>query len=478
MTATYTIILPNEQLAETEYTDFLEYPSSLYGFTSTATTIKSSVSGKTVFCIEGALKFESEEERICPCCGSKMHVNNHTDVTLRHLSLGNNLTVVKFTRKQYQCPNCNKTKMQHIYFKAPGHRITLQLYWHVRSLLEANCYTLKAIAELTGLNQLTVKAIDKERLLNKYTTVDPDTQERSLIKPINQAYFLGIDEFLLHKGRQYATHIIDLQTGHVLWIAKGKKKQVVKDFIDHVGLEWMSNVKAVACDMNSDFQEEFLERCPHLKIVFDYFHIVKNFNEKVVSEVRKDEQRRLREEGNVEAANALKHSRYILTSSRETLQEKDAKAEAGHVIRKGSTLFKTEDVVQKGGREERYNELLKQNELLFTVDWIKEKLKQAFTRKDEEQMRQDIKDIEDMCEASGDSHLKWFQKLLHNHIEGIVTHATYQISSGKIEGLNNKIKTMRRQGYGYPDDEYFFLKVIDLSHTNYVRNPKSHKISN
>ena len=47
----------------------------------------------------------------------------------------------------------------------------------------------------------------------------------------------------------------------------------------------MKEVKAVACDMNSDFQEAFLEKCPHLKIVFDHFHIIKNFNEKVVAPV-------------------------------------------------------------------------------------------------------------------------------------------------------------------------------------------------
>ncbi len=476
--ATYTRIDRDGQLVNTEYTDFIQIPSTLYGLKTTETTIKTTMSGKAVFCIEGTLEEEPEKERICPRCGAKMHVNNHSKITLRHLSFGRNLSSAIFKRNQYLCPACKATKMQHIFFKAPGHRITQQLFEHVYDLLASNQYTLKQIADHTGLCQLTVKAIDKKRLLDKYTDVDPTTGERSLKKPLKQAYFLGIDEFLLHKGRQYATHIIDLQTGHVLWIAKGKKKQVVKDFIDHVGLEWMSNVKAVACDMNSDFQEEFQERCPHLKIVFDYFHIIKNFNEKVVSEVRKDEQQRLLAEGNVEAANALKHSRFILMSSRETLQEKDAKAEKGHVIRKGSELFKTEDVVQKGGREERYDELLRENKLLLSLDLIKDRLALAFTRTDEEQMRQDIEFIEDLCEASGNSHLKWFMRLLHNHIEGIVTHATYRISSGKIEGLNNKIKTMRRQGYGYPDDEYFFLKVIDLSRTTYERNPKSHKILN
>ena len=57
------------------------------------------------------------------------------------------------------------------------------------------------------------------------------------------------------------------------------------------------SVEAVAVDMNSDFEEAFLERCPHLRIVFDYFHIVKNFNEKVITKGQNTEQKRLKEEG-------------------------------------------------------------------------------------------------------------------------------------------------------------------------------------
>ena len=146
-----------------------------------------------------------------------------------------------------------------------------------------------------------------------------------------------------------------METGHILWIAGGKKKQVVYDFIEHVGLKWMDQVEAVACDMNSDFQEAFEEMCPHIQPVFDYFHIVKNFNDKVVSEVRKDEQRRLYKEGNIEAARALKKTRYILMSSRKTLQSKDADAKKGRQIHKGSSLFKTDSIVCEAGYEERYS---------------------------------------------------------------------------------------------------------------------------
>jgi Transposase and inactivated derivatives len=267
-----------------------------------------------------------------------------------------------------------------------------------------------------------------------------------------------------------------METGHILWIANGKKKQVVYDFIDHVGLDWMAFCPFPICDMNSDFEEAFEEKCPHIQPVFDYFHIVKNFNDKVVSEVRKDEQRRLISEGDLEAAKSLKKTKYILMSNRSTLQKKDKDATEGRVIYKGSSLFCTENVIRKAGYEAKYDQLISENKLLFTLDLVKEKLSEAYSQTNEARMAEIIIDIMDICEATGNEHLLWFRKLLDTHFEGVIAHATYKLSAGKIEGINQKIKTLRRHGYGYPDDEYFFLKLFDMSRQDYVRNPKSHRI--
>lgn len=457
------------QLTLEQSCEFLHLPSCLYGFHNTDTTTEKAESGRNVFCFHGTLDITAED-RTCQC-GCRMHINSHPTITLRHLCFGNSLSCLVFPHNQFLCPECGASKMQFISFKADGHRITEALYQYTRDLLSIGTYTNKQVAEITGLNKNTVKAIDKKRLQELYTI-----NGTKLIKPERKTRCLGIDEFLLHNGRKYATHIIDMETGHILWIANGKKKQVVYDFIDHVGLAWMDTVESVACDMNSDYQEAFEERCPHIQPVFDHFHLVKNFNDKVVSEIRKDEQNRLYDEGDIEAAKSLKKSRYILMSNRSTLQKKDEEADERRVIHKGSPLFGTPDVVRKGGQEERYDALLQQNKLLFTVDLIKEKLADAYRDTDEARMAEKIIDIMDMCKASENKHLLWFRRLLDSHFEGIIAHATYQISSGKVEGINQKIKTLRRHGYGYPDDEYFFLKLFDASRQKYVRNPKSHRI--
>ena len=449
---------------------YLRIPSYLPGFIyDDKTTVHTSESEREVFWFEGKLKMP-EEELVCPKCGFRMHRNQKSNVHLRHIPIGGAFTDLCVEHYQLRCPRCHETKSQNIQFKAPGHRITNDLYNHTRDLLAWGLNN-KTVANLTGLGQNTVKEIDKKRLQELYTI-----DGKKLRKPERQARFLGIDEFLLHHGHRYATHITDLETGHVLWIQPGKKKQVVYDFIDFVGLDWMKGVQAVSCDMNSDFQKAFEEKCPHLEIVFDYFHVVKNFNDKAISEIRKDEQKRLLAEGKVKAANMLKGSKFILTSSLEELRRKDQEAAEGKVFRKKGTIFKIEEVMCKGGWEERYKALIKENKLLFTADLIKEKLKYAYDERIQaEEMAKELKEIMNICEASKDKHLLWFSKLIKEHFNGMVARAKFRISNGMMEGINNKIKTLRRQGYGYPDDEYFFLKIIDASRKDYIRNERSHR---
>ena len=251
-------------------------PNNLTDFVNNGTTEETTSAGGKAYCFHGDLYF-NREDFTCNCCRCRMEIHNTYHVQLRHVCIGDHVTFVLMDKHQFICPKCGQTEMQWIPFQAEHHRITVELLAYTENLLSRG-YTNKEVSGLTGLHQGTVKDIDKARLQRLYT-VDGKTFR----KPETQAIHLAIDEFKLHDGYKFATHIIDLDTGHVLWIQEGKKKQVVYDFIDFVGEDWMAGVEAVACDMNSDFQEAFEERCPDIQIVYDHFHIIKNFNEKVIS---------------------------------------------------------------------------------------------------------------------------------------------------------------------------------------------------
>ena len=452
-----------------DFADLLVIPSTFENYVNTSTGIETTVSGREAYCFHGDLYYD-EDDYICEECHCCMNKHDTYHVRLRHVCIGERLTYVMLDKHRFMCPKCGKYEMQAIPFKAQGHYITKELLAQVESML-SNGFTNKQISGLTGLHQATVKDIDKARLRRLYTE-----DGVNLKKPEKQARYLAIDEFKLHDGYQFATHIIDLDSGHVIWIQKGKKKQVVYDFIQFVGEDWMANVEAVACDMNSDYQEAFEEKCPDIQIVFDHFHLIKNFNEKVVTEIRKDEQKRLLAEGKTEAAASLKGSRYILMSKRSTLQRKDMDAHGGKITQHAVPMFGVPEQRQIGENEHRYNHLLAENRLFCTIDLVKELLDRAFEADSDTRMADKIDYIMDICNGTKNPHFRWFARLILNHYEGIIAHGSIRISSGKIEGINNKIKVLRRQAYGYNDDEYFFLKILDASKRSYVRNPSSPKL--
>ena len=117
---------------------------------------------------------------------------------------------------------------------------------------------------------------------------------------------------------------------------------------------------------------------PNIKVVFDYFHIRKNFNNKVVAEVSKDEQRRLYSEGRKEDAKMLKNTKYILTSNRQTLRKRDDKAKEDRKANMEGKIFDGgKQTETRCGNEELYDVLLKENKLLFLSDMVKEMLSHA-----------------------------------------------------------------------------------------------------
>ena len=90
-------------------------------------------------------------------------------------------------------------------------------------------------------------------------------------------------------------------------------------------------------------------------------------------------------------------------------------------------------------------------------------LAKAYSYRQEKRMRDAMEGIVAVCRGTGDRHFEWFARLVEGHMDCIVAHARHRISSGRVEGTNNTIRSLRRAGYGYPDDEYFFLKIFDAS---------------
>jgi transposase len=128
---------------------------------------------------------------------------------------------------------------------------------------------IQDVAELTGLGWDTVKEIHKKHLRRKYRWFN-----------LKKVRYLAIDEVYLGKKRKYITIVLDLRTGRVIHIGRGKGKDALKGLWGRLRRS-KAKIQAVATDMASGYIAAVLKHLPKADLVLDHFHLVKWFNEKL-----------------------------------------------------------------------------------------------------------------------------------------------------------------------------------------------------
>lgn len=423
----------------------------------------------TVETIQGRLNAEA---KTCRRCGVRMHELGTRSIRLKHMSTISGRIDVEVEYHRYRCPVCGRIRRSHIPFKAKGHNITLQMESMIISSLDRLKMTVKDTAKAFNVSRNIVKELDRRRLGIKAGDM----------RPRHYSTYIGIDEFLLHHNHRCATSVVDLETGEVLFLERGNTIQQAEHFISFAGRDFMSHVKAVSMDMNAQFPTAFANMAPHVKIVYDPFHIIKSYNDRVITEIRRDEQRKLdegiekaRREHDLETARelaleaqTLKRSNCLVLSSRKTLLARDEAAREHNRMlhekhgRRGLSIPANEHAWSVNSSR-RPNEMLASNERIQAAYVFREMLQSALACMNAAIMRAALTRYIAAIRKSRIKELEGIASMLEKRIDGIVSHAIYHISNGIVEGTNNMIKTLRRQAYGFRDDECFFLKIWDES---------------
>jgi len=108
------------------------------------------------------------------------------------------------------------------------------------------------------------------------------------------------------------------------------------------------------------------------------------------------------------------------------------------------------------------------NEPLAMAYHLKDELNEIWEQDDRESAEALLMDWIVYAEASGIRMLKEFSRTLRFHAQGILAWYDYPISTAALEGTNNKIKTMKRQAYGFRDPEFLKLKILGIHQTTYA----------
>jgi transposase len=317
--------------------------------------------------------------------------------------------------RRVDCLNCGRVS-ERIDWLAPASRLTQRLRVWLEGLLQL--LPISHVSRLTGLHWHTLKTLDKRRLEAEVGAFEPGDVRR-----------LVMDEFALHKGHRYATVIMDAERTRVLWVGHGNSREAIRPFFELLG-EHCQQIEAVAMDMNTAFDLEVRQHCPQAEVVYDLFHVVARYGRDVIDRIRVDQANLLRE--NKPARKEVKQSRWLLLRNRENL---------------------------KDGQAVQLQELLAANQPLATVYVLKDALKDIWyassVREGWRRWRTWLRHARD----SGLAPLQRFARNLRKYARGILASAQFHMNTSVLEGVNNRIKVIKRMAYGFRDSAYFFLKI-------------------
>jgi transposase len=174
-------------------------------------------------------------------------------------------------------------------------------------------------------------------------------------------------------------------------------------------------------------------------LVFDRFHVIKLYNAKL-SDLRRDLYRQLED---TRQKDVLKGVRWLL-------------------------LKRSEHLDESRNEPKRLEEALQLNKPLAIAYYLKDQLNEVWEQEDQETAQALLMDWILCAESTGIRILHNFAKTLRRHAVGILAYYDYPISTGPLEGTNNKIKTMKRQAYGFRDPEFLKLKILGIHQTRYA----------
>ncbi|CAG9175256.1 ISL3 family transposase ISGme5 [Cupriavidus laharis] len=280
--------------------------------------------------------------------------------------------------------------------------------------------SLRHVAGFYQLAWTTVKRIDLRHLERELGPVD-----------LKGVTVIAMDEFAIQKGHRYATVIVEPSSKRVLWVGRGRSREEIRPFFELLGPEGCARLRAAVMDMNTAYDLEVRMHCPHAEVVYDLFHVVAKYGREVIDRVRVDEANRLR--GDKAARKVVKSSRWLLLRNRE------------NVTREADQI--------------RLDEILAANQALMTVYVLKDDLKTLWTYRHPGYARRFWQGWYERAMASGIAPLCLFAKRLKPYLPGILAHSRWPLGTNLVEGINNRIKVIKRMAYGFRDDHYFFLKI-------------------
>lgn len=352
------------------------------------------------------------------------------EIVLRHLSILGQPTYLKIRPRRYRCSHCKAQPTT-----------TQTLPWYASRSPHTRAYEDHILLSLVNSTVMDVSI--KERLgyeaimgiIKRHVSPEVDWSE------FEDLEIMGVDEIALKKGhRDFVTIVsVHLRNGkkRVVGVLEDRKKETVRKFFKSIPKELRKTVRVFCTDLYDGFinaAKEFFGR--KIRIVADRFHVAKLYR-KGLDDLRKKELKRIKKALPKAEHQSLKGVMWILRKNVDDLTEADLE-----VIKK-----------LKAHAPMLVNAYL----LCATLTRIFE------SRITKEQARCQLRGWKGLVRKAGLDCFNSFLNTLEERMEEITNYFVERQSSGFVEGLNNKIKVIKRRCYGILNRNHFFQRLyIDL----------------
>jgi transposase len=399
-------------------TSLLYHAFGIRGYQYTRTDYQA---GQTIFTIH-----QAPQTCRCAACGSpQVRPRGHVERRFRTVPIGSRPTAIVLPVPRVECRACGAVRQVEVLFADPRRSYTKAFERYALEL--SRRMTIRDVARHLDVGWDRIKDIQKRDLSRRFA--------KPKLKHLRR---IAIDEIAVAKGHRYLTVVMDLESGAVVFVGDGKGADALKPFWKRLRPS-QAKIEAVAMDMSAAYRTAVSAHLPAATIVFDHFHVIKLYNDKL-SQLRRDLHREATE---VMHKDVLKGTRWLLLKNPENLDaEKDERR--------------------------RLEEALALNKSLATAYYMKEDLRRFWEQPGKRFATAFLNDWIRRAEASGIKMLQQMAKTLAAHRSGLLAYYDARITSGPMEGTNNKIKTMKRQAYGFRDQEFFKLKILAIHETKYA----------
>jgi transposase len=372
-------------------------------------------------------RIERPRDRLrCSHCGSAaVWAQGSIERTFRTVPIGSKPVQLRLPVPRVLCFTCGLVRQVKLGFADPKKHYTRSFERYALDL--SRHMTIRDVAAHLRVSWDTIKDIQARALRRRFGT-----------PKLHGLRQLAIDEIAIGKGHRYLTVVLNLLTGAVVFVGDGKGADALAAFWPRLRRA-RAAVEAVATDLSAAYIRAVRDHLPWAVHVFDHFHVIKLFNDKLSGLRRElyhqaagDRERRV-----------LKGTRWLLLKNPENLD---------------------------AGRDERRRlaAALRLNAPLAAAYYLKDDLRQIWDQPDRRTAGRVFDDWLARARASGVRMLGQFAATLEEHREGILNYYLYPISTGPLEGTNTKIQLLKRQAYGFRDPEFFKLKILGLHQTKHA----------